>query len=199
MPYFVRVFSPSTTKVLQKEIVSAARDLGASVTVESNNESWPDLLVATANGSEVCVIEQNEVLRASPAKEEIAEFRVEIANCSPVSAVEWLNSYFDSVRQIYAFQVLSGVYNENGWDVLSAVIEKVKGVAGGIVQADREGFSNEDGDQILWQFPDDVEGEWSMAILKNGLWTQFDMDLGNADHRKAFKAGEVPHGLSTSS
>ena len=198
MPYFIRVFSPSTTKVSQQEIVSAVRDLAASISADGKNESWPDLLVATANGNEVCVIERNEVSEGSLAEEELAEFRVEIAGCYPVSAVDWLGSYFESVRQIYAFQVLSGVEKENGWDILSAIIEKVKGVAGGIVQADREGFSNEDGDQILWQFPDDVVGEWSMAILKDSRWKQFDMDLGNFDHRKAFQAGEVPPGLSTS-
>jgi hypothetical protein len=35
-----------------------------------------------------------------------------------------------------------------------------------------------------------------MAILKQGKWVSFEMDLGNAQHRKAFLKGEVPTGIT---
>ena len=36
---------------------------------------------------------------------------------------------------------------------------------GGILKADGEGFSNEDGYPILWRFPEDAASAWIMAVL----------------------------------
>ena len=57
------------------------------------------------------------------------------------------------------------------------------------------GFSNEDGYHVLWQFSDDVDGDWWMAVLQDGAWQRFKMDLGNESQRLAFKKGEVPDGV----
>jgi hypothetical protein len=35
-----------------------------------------------------------------------------------------------------------------------------------------------------------------MAVLQDGTWHQFIMDLGDSDHRNAFLQGEVPADLS---
>jgi hypothetical protein len=34
-----------------------------------------------------------------------------------------------------------------------------------------------------------------MAVLKDGRWIKFEMDLGDPDHRAAFLAGEMPAGV----
>jgi hypothetical protein len=66
---------------------------------------------------------------------------------------------------------------------------------GGILQADGEGFSNEDGYLILWQFADTVDGDWNMAVLdKDGSWIRFQMNLGDPEQRAAFLKGRVPEG-----
>jgi hypothetical protein len=65
---------------------------------------------------------------------------------------------------------------------------------GGIIQADAEGFTNEDGYQILWQFSDSVTGTWWMGVFQHGSWIHFEMDLGNRQHREAFLRGEMPAG-----
>jgi len=71
--------------------------------------------------------------------------------------------------------------------------------AGGIQQADGEGFSNEDGFHILWQFSEKATGSWWMAVLdETGKWVTYPMDLGNEKHRKAFKEGRIPPGVSPS-
>ena len=50
---------------------------------------------------------------------------------------------------------------------------------------------------ILWQFSDDVEGLWRMALLNDdGSWTRFEMELGNAAHRRSFLEGRVPRGVT---
>jgi hypothetical protein len=64
-----------------------------------------------------------------------------------------------------------------------------------IVQADGEGFTNEDGYHIIWDFSDQVTGPWWMAVLVNGRWVPFKMDLANRGHREAFLAGRVPAGV----
>jgi hypothetical protein len=113
----------------------------------------------------------------------------------PISAADWLRAYFPIVRTIYAFQVLNTIYSGNGWEVLGAAKNTIWAGAGGVIQADGEGFSNEEGYHILWQFSDDVSGDWWMAVLEDGDWVPFQMDLGDPAHRSAFKAGRVPDGV----
>ena len=67
--------------------------------------------------------------------------------------------------------------------------------ASGILQADGEGFSNEEGYTILWQFSEDVEGPWSFGVLSpKARWVHFEMELGSDENREAFFRGEVPIG-----
>ncbi len=69
---------------------------------------------------------------------------------------------------------------------------------GGILRADLEGFRNEEGFQITWEFVDRVKGECAMAVLDpNDHWIAFRMDLGNKQHREAFCEGRIPSGLQT--
>jgi hypothetical protein len=104
-----------------------------------------------------------------------------------------LLNYFPGVRCIYAFQVLSGTYQRNGWEILGAVKNRIWSAAPSILQADNEGFSNEEGYHILWQFSDSVEGDWWMAVLHDGQWNPFRMDLGNRNQRESFFRGQIPN------
>ena len=65
-----------------------------------------------------------------------------------------------------------------------------------IIQADLEGFTNEEGYHILWQFSDSVSGPWNMGVLQDDTWYHFRMDLGDPAHRAAFLDGEMPADLS---
>jgi hypothetical protein len=82
-----------------------------------------------------------------------------------------------------------------GYYILGAVKDSIFKQAGGILQADIEGFSNEAGYHILWQFEDSVKGPWWMGVLQDGEWVHFKMGLGNQKHRAAFLRGEVPQGV----
>jgi hypothetical protein len=93
---------------------------------------------------------------------------------------------------IYSFQHLSGIGIDNGAAALAAIREAIWARGDAIIQADGEGFSNEDGDHILWQFSDRVSGPWWMAVLQGDKWVPFEMDLGNMKHRAAFLDGRVP-------
>lgn len=101
--------------------------------------------------------------------------------------------FFEKVKVIYAFQMLTAAYYNGNYDILNSIRTKIWNRTGGILQAEGEGFSNEDGYHILWQFADDVTGEWSCAVLdSSGSWTNFVMDLGDTTQRTEFQGGSVP-------
>lgn len=198
MAYYLRLFSPNSSCVpwqgLQAAIAAIAP--GASLTLDAGvEEGWEQLTLVHPDGDELAVVERNPVAAGLLAAEELDEFRDEVDACSPASAAEWLRSYFDRVRTIYAFQVLASIDSEGGWDLLDGLKHAIQECVGGIFQADGEGFENEEGCHILWQFSDDAAGPCSMGVLRNGRWVCFEMDLGDHQHRQAFFRGEVPPGV----
>jgi hypothetical protein len=197
MGYCIRVLSPLDERVafdaLRSKLSSEYRE--ASLSVEEGTEAeWEQLLLRHPDGSEIAVLERNAA-DGDALDEEVREFLDEIADCQPASSVEWLRNYLPTVRTIYAFQILSGVESEAGWQMLRTLKSSVWREASGILQADGEGFSNEDGYHILWQFSDGASGEWWMGVLDRGRWVHFKMDLGDQKQKAAFLQGTVPFGI----
>jgi hypothetical protein len=198
MGYYIRVLSPSDRVPSVARVRAAlARDkLVATLTIEAGTEAdWTQLILSHLGGLDIAAIERNAAASSNLGSEEVEEFLEEIANCKPATAAAWLTEYLPTVRTIYAFQMLKGLNVKNGWDILGSVRDSIFWQAGGIIQADAEGFSNEEGYHILWQFSDSVKGTWWMGVLKDGEWIQFQMDLGNTKHREAFLRGDVPLGV----
>jgi hypothetical protein len=197
MGYYVRVLSTSAELIplsaLQLELTK--NKLRAKLSVEAGvPERWEQLILRHARGPDIAAIERNPVEDGSLGSNELAEFADEVTNCKPASAAKWLQGYFRRVRCIYAFQVLSGADYTKGWDILGAIKNRIWASAPSIIQADAEGFSNEEGYHIVWQFKDSVSGSWWMGVLRDARWVHFQMDLGNPLHREAFWRGEVPSG-----
>jgi hypothetical protein len=195
MGYYVRILTPEIRPTPTELLEAAAKPFGAAVTGELGVPDWEELLVTDSKGQNICAIQRNVVSPDSPAEEELSEFRDALQDCLPKTGVDWLLKYLERVRTIYAFQVLSGTHVDSGWDTLDAVKDAIHNEVGGIFQADNEGFSNEEGYHIVWQFFDDVTGPYSMAVLKGGKWIAYEMELGNTSHRNAFQSGEVPAGV----
>ncbi len=87
----------------------------------------------------------------------------------------------------------AGRFLRRNYEIVTNIKSTIWNKIGGILQADDEGFSNEDGYHILWQFADDVTGDWSCAVLnEKGEWERFVMDLGDKAQRKDFQEGKVP-------
>jgi hypothetical protein len=197
MPYYVRVLSTSADSVSLSALQSAIEkdNLFATLSAEEDaDEDWTQLILRHTDGREIALIERNLVEEGSLGAEELAEFADEVAECEPANAARWLLDYFPRVRCIYAFQVLNGSDYKNGWEILGAVKNHIWSAAPSILQADNEGFSNEDGYHILWQFSDSVNGNWWMAVMKEGQWNSFQMDLGNRKQRESFCQGQIPKG-----
>lgn len=199
MGYYIRVLVESDRYIpvsdLRKELKKNNLPVNLDV-IEGNQKEWEQIAIKNEKNEVIAVAERNLVAEGLLGKEEIEEFLEEIQECKPESAVEWLKEYLPRIKVIYAFRILDPIYNDNGWDIVDKVKEKLWNELEGILQADMEGFSNKDGYHILWQFDDEVEGDWWMAVRKNDEWIKFRMDLGNKAQRKAFLEGNVPDGIS---
>jgi len=198
MGHYIRILSPSETVPSLAEIrtaLSSEAPLGQLQVPAGPEEMWTQVSLVHATGEVVAEIERNSASDGDLVTEEIEEFLEEIEDCEPASAAAWLADYLPQVRTIYAFQLLNGTEAEQGWQILGAAKDAIFQQVGGIIQADDEGFTEETGHQILWQFSNSVKGPWWMAVLRNGEWVRFQMDLGNRKHRAAFLKGEVPDGV----
>jgi hypothetical protein len=163
---------------------------------EGSEEEWETLLLSSADDVEIALIERNPVSMGSIGQDAVAEFIDEMQDCKPESGVQWLAEYLAEVKTIYAFQHLQGAETVEGGNALHALRSALWERGEAIIQADNEGFTNEDGYHIVWQFSDSVSGPWNMGVLQDGVWYHFTMDLGDSDHRAAFFNGEVPSDLT---
>ena len=199
MPYYTRVLSKDETSPSFEELAQFIRSEHPDykLTIEDGTEEeWETLLLSGNGDVEVALIERNPVLDGSLGQDEVAEFIEETQECKPESGVQWLHEYLADVKTIYAFQHLQGDDTEGGSNALHALRAHLWERGDSIIQADLEGFTNEDGYHIVWQFSDSVSGPWNMGVLQDGTWYHFSMDLGDPDHREAFLNGEVPGDLS---
>jgi hypothetical protein len=199
LPYYTRVLSKDAEFPSFEELARLVRDghPDFKLTVESGDEDdWETLLLSGNDQVEVTVIERNPVSIGSTGQDEIADFLEDIQDCKPESGVAWLTDYLAEVKTVYAFQHLQGSETEEGGNVLHALRSALWERGDAIIQADGEGFTNEEGFHIVWQFSDSVSGPWNMGVYKDDLWHHFKMDLGDPDHRAAFLDGEVPDDLT---
>ena len=199
MPHYTRVLSknedfPSFEELAQ--FIRAEHPLFKLTIEEGTVEEWESLLLSGTDDLEVSILERNPIFDGSLGQDDIAEFLEDIQDCQPEAGVAWLTEYLGEVRTIYAFQHLQGDATEEGSNVLHALRSKIWERGDSIIQADLEGFTNEDGYHIVWQFSDSVTGPWNMGILQDATWYHFEMDLGDPDHRAAFLSGEIPSDLS---
>lgn len=197
MPYYIRLLTPTEKRPDLPRIVkncALAQQRRVRVTVEGDVFSvvYADDDNEDDSSDEIVIIERLPVIPGSEGEGEIEEFGEEIGDCKPVSAARWLETYLETVRTIYRFQIFEPTHED--WELIHAIKRTISAVARGISQADLEGFSNEEGFHILWQFSDHVTGPWNMAVLRDTQWIPFEMELGDRNQRAAFLRGMVPPG-----
>lgn len=200
MAYYTRVLSKDEDFPEFDELAQfmRANHPEYKLTIEDGDEDgWQSLLLSSNSEVEVALVQRNPVCDGSLGQDEVAEFIEDTQGCKPESGVEWLHEFLADVRTIYTFQHLQGSDTEEGGNALHALRAHLWERGDAILQADLEGFTNEDGYHIVWQFSDSVSGPWNMGVLQEGTWHQFTMDLGDPDHREAFLQGEVPADISS--
>jgi len=141
-------------------------------------------------------VSRDSIEPGSVALDEIGEFEAFLAGAEPGSGATWALAFLKRVKTTYAFEINTAEIDAIGWRIVNDVKNEIHNHVGGILQADHEGFSNEDGYHITWDFSDSVSGDWWMAVRDGDAWITFRMRLENADHRAAFRAGSVPAGIT---
>jgi hypothetical protein len=192
--YYTRVLGKTVDNVPLDKLRETARPAILNVS-RGDDTAWTELTLRHPTGKEMALVEKNPVVQGELGADELQEFMDEVTHYKPDSAAIWLQQYLPTVKVIYAFQLLGGTDVDDGQDHLHRVYTTIWNHVGGILQADGEGFSDEDGFTILWQFDEKVSGPWKMGILREGSWVHFEMDLGNDRHRESFRRGEIPLGI----
>jgi hypothetical protein len=197
MGYYIRVLGTQDTDIHIDELIQslAANGLTAKFEFDPTEKpnQWTILDILNPDGEPLAQLERNPVIDGEIGQEELDEFREDVQDEKPASAVKWLTNFFDKVKVIYAFQMLNAAFEDGNFEIVTNIKTKIWNKTNGIFQADNEGFSNEEGYHILWQFSDTVTGEWSCAVRNwLGKWDKFVMDLGDTTQRQEFKDGKVP-------
>jgi hypothetical protein len=124
-----------------------------------------------------------------------------LAVAKPTVNAQWVAQYLTRVQTFYLFRCSLNAL-DSSLDLVNAIIDSLRhddenvGGHSGLMYAEGEGWSNENGRHITWEFTDGATGLWWMAIRADDGWDGFQMELGDEGHRRAFKAGEVPAGVT---
>lgn len=116
----------------------------------------------------------------------------------PEKAVRWLCQYMKKVQVIYNFTPLGALDSELGWELFDTVWSRVKKEIPGIVYCQGEGFTNESGAQITYEFTSGLSGYVKAAVLADDSeegsdrWQEFLLDLASPEQKEAFEEGRVP-------
>jgi hypothetical protein len=192
--FYVRILTPSRARITAAAVRKMLKPVpNVSVRFSHQAKRWEQAFVSPrkAPKSGVLTIERNTVTkRDALAAEELAELDAELKTALPRSGAKWVRAFLKTVKTIYAVQ-LHAAATENGAAV-EAIVEGLRVATRGIVQADGNGFSNHDGDLVVWQFPEHAQGEWTMAVLRSGVWQRFTMEVSDRRARHQFLGGSVP-------
>jgi hypothetical protein len=185
-----------STDALAQWLVDAVVDAEIESDEEEGSGTWAQIALYLENGEPVAEIDRY-VRGDEDFDEYIADVVRELLDdkepVMPNSAVRWLCQYMQNVQVIYSFKPHQALYDEKGWAIFNQVWTNLKKLEPGIVHNIGEGFTNEDGSQITWEFPPGATGSWKMAVLDSeNQWTEFDVNLENDEQRMAFLAGKLP-------
>lgn len=195
MSHYIRLLTTNDEILPVSELQEEIAGEGTISIDIGDDENWSQISLSVGE-SEIAVIERNPVEGDdSLAQQELSQFLEEIPECQPKTASTWLVEFLPTVNTIYAFQLLNGISNPQHRKTFDKLRNYMWWALPGVFQADGEGFSNLEGYHILWQFDEGVSGAWNMAVLENGKWINFQIDLSNIKHRKAFCDGKIPAGV----
>jgi len=176
--------------------------------IESDHETepgdWNELTLYLDNGE--AVVDVHKLVFGTPGFDEAIEETVRglLDNPQPIkpeSAVRWLCLYLKKIRVIYNFKPLAALDSELGWELFDTVWTRVKREIPGIVYCQGEGFTNEEGAQITYEFAASMSGTVKAAVLTSPvdkdqldkcLWSEFELDLADKEQIAAFEKGIVP-------
>ena len=192
--YYIRVLAESDQRAPLSELRTVlGRDFELTVD-DGDEDNWSQLVLRHKGGPDIATVERDLVKPSELGADEIEEQIEEVRHYQPHSAAEWLRAYLPSVKVVYAMQLLRGTEVNDGWSAVHRVQAYLWKKFGGILQADGEGYSNREGQHILWQFDGDPKGELEVAVLNDaGQWVPFTIEMSDPVQVESFQRGEVPN------
>jgi len=190
MAYYVRLLTPSS-KVVE---FAAVAQQGTTIRLAEGTEAqWNRIEVFEPEDNLIAKVER---IAAADDKFDsiLAGLRDSLQDGCPESARQWIRNYLFQVRAVYVFQLLSdNITTREQWQTLGRIQNLLKDALAGIIQADSEGFYNENGDYILWRMYAGAKGFIPAAVLdEKGEWVNFALNISNAKAVESFKQGLPP-------
>jgi len=123
MGYYIRVLGTQDRDIHVDELLDGLRADGLTAKLAfaegEQASSWTILQIANEKGDMLAQVERNPLIDGELGKGELEEFKEEIEDCKPTSAVQWLTSYFDKVKVIYAFQILNAAFADDNFAIIA--------------------------------------------------------------------------------
>jgi hypothetical protein len=190
MPHCVRIFTNSEKVMPYREIKKQGKSIKL---VSGMDASWEQIDVYEPENNLISILVRHSTSIGKSGETELSHMKESIKESYPVNAREWLTNYLSKVKTVYTFQLFGDRINRDGWPVLGRIQNLIKDTLIGILQADNEGFYNEDGDYILWQMYAGATGTIPAATLDaKNKWMIFDLQLTNTRAVGRFKDGLPP-------
>ena len=167
---------------------------GKWITLISGTETlWDRIEIREPQENLICTLDRHYIAPGRLNETAIPALKESIQGSYPLNAREWIRDYFSEIKTIYTFQVFPDNITDKGWQVLGRIQSLLHDWLVGIIQADNEGFYNENGDYILWQMYPDASGSIQAAVLdEKGRWISYRLKLNNAQAVARFKEGLPP-------
>jgi hypothetical protein len=191
MSYYVRLLCPSEQVIYFSEIQAEVENV---TLISGTDTQWTEIRVAGPAAIPIAILSRMEVSAGSPAEDAIRKLRNDLGGTLPARARDWVRTYLEKVKTVYAFQLLTeNLTTDAEWRTLGIIQNLHKDNLGGIIQSDREGYFNEQGDYILWQMYSGATGSVPAATLgEDGQWIPFQLKLADEKAVQRFKNGELP-------
>jgi hypothetical protein len=190
-----RVPVPKLLQVLDRHGYTRAADLERLFGL---GEDWGELDLSYLTGAPIAGVRQDFVTPASSGEETIGHLLAAVPALRPLSVRDWLAIQLRQVKVVYSFRWAGGQDDLYGWVAMGLVLEQLRSLVGGLVQGDGEGYYLDAGVHIAWDPALDIQamtGWRDVAVLREGRWVQFKIDVQDAGHLEAFLSGEVPRGI----
>jgi hypothetical protein len=195
MSYFLRLYAKSAERVTIQDLLTALPDAtGWQIEVTGGSmETWSSLLVSTTQATPLFEVERNAAGEDGLFEEERQEFYEDLEGAKPASGAAWVTKYLGGACAVYSARYLAAAFDlADDLPGPNTLLWAIAGRIGGILQADGEGFSNEEGATVVWQFHDSVEGPRVVAVLGgDGQWLSQRIELSDRAHREAFFNGRL--------
>jgi hypothetical protein len=167
----LRWISPVAVRLKLADVSAAlkAADFDGKVSLEEGT-----FIVVSKSGTPV--LDMDIVLKGDPEglfAEEVEEFGSRLAEALPRVNAERLAIELRSARCFVAL----------------APYWALRAHGDGFLHVLDEGFSNRVGDLLVWELPEDVDGEWRVALPDGDHWSGFTLNVEDTAKREAFLEG----------